>query len=670
MGKGKSSSSKKSSGLPKTAKARDVMLASARSKRSSSKSSQLGPVLDANEYGPKEAEEDSFDAESPMGHQSKNSASDLESSSGPISGDKDTEPIIMISVEPTASQSSGGNNGERNSSPGSLLEEFVENTPCRKLPTQGKEATTDANENSREEIVEETPAHELEVERTTEEQKGQGSVEGNAELGKTPLASGNEIFPRNTTCESGGTANAAQDNKEGRNWSDLFKRSYANDLAMEYIPPVAIETQGEVVYKMDRDIESEGLEKWKHSLIGHFLGDPPPFHVVKNMTSRYWGKFGSFHTASLDKGFFLFAFNNEQVCAHLLSRVWHVWNVPLILRKWHPDMEIDNLEHNTCYVWTTIHNIPIRMWSRRGIAAIASLCGRPVAIDPITKTSERMGFARVLLELEKDKERKTEACIETSNGRRFMIRFVYLDGPICSKCKEKGHVASQCNRFQHVAGTSGKNTGVGTRGPEVPVRERPLSKGRFKSGSRGRSRHRRQRQEQEWRVKKKVETVDKLVPVNTVNTEKQSQNVLMDNSQRDKKQAGIRNNKRSRSCGRAREVGEPDDQGRMSALPSSKMDDDGKDKGKEIIVDSTPAVASMPAATLENGDKLPEVSEWPPEVLNMVSKWFKAASIQPTIKRKEMGETSERRHATEQLGGDRKTVEDAMGEDQAPLSGQ
>lgn len=50
------------------------------------------------------------------------------------------------------------------------------------------------------------------------------------------------------------------------------------------------------------------------------------------------------------------------------------------------------------------HGIPVEFWSSEGLSIIASLIGKPIYMDKLTKLLERILFTRIMVEIDVSKE--------------------------------------------------------------------------------------------------------------------------------------------------------------------------------------------------------------------------------------------------------------------------
>ncbi|GJW77467.1 putative reverse transcriptase domain-containing protein [Tanacetum coccineum] len=84
---------------------------------------------------------------------------------------------------------------------------------------------------------------------------------------------------------------------------------------------------------------------------------------------------------------------------------------PLILKKWHPDVNLLKEDVGTLPVWVKLHGVPVTAFSEDGLSAIATKLGTPLMIDSYTSDMSmqswgRSSYARVMIDLRADVELK------------------------------------------------------------------------------------------------------------------------------------------------------------------------------------------------------------------------------------------------------------------------
>ncbi|GJU60171.1 RNA-directed DNA polymerase, eukaryota, reverse transcriptase zinc-binding domain protein [Tanacetum coccineum] len=106
-----------------------------------------------------------------------------------------------------------------------------------------------------------------------------------------------------------------------------------------------------------------------------------------------------------------------------------------------------------------LYNVPLEAWSIKGISTISSRVGRPIMMDQMTSDmckegSGRLGYARVLIEVDAEKEylEKIEINYVDSMKRVKMTKWVKVEyswkPDRCNHCKVFGHNVRHCKDQQ------------------------------------------------------------------------------------------------------------------------------------------------------------------------------------------------------------------------------
>jgi len=116
----------------------------------------------------------------------------------------------------------------------------------------------------------------------------------------------------------------------------------------------------------------------------------------------------------------------------LEEKLWHVANKPLILRRWTPGMQLLKLSLSSIPIWIKLHNLPMEFWNTTCLSHISSGVGKPLCVDSIIEEQLRLGFARVLVE------------VDVIN---VGVEYPWL--PIkCKKCNTFGHATHTCSKVE------------------------------------------------------------------------------------------------------------------------------------------------------------------------------------------------------------------------------
>jgi hypothetical protein len=104
-----------------------------------------------------------------------------------------------------------------------------------------------------------------------------------------------------------------------------------------------------------------------------------------------------------------------------------------------------NLSLSSIHVWIKLHNLPTEYWNATCLSNIASGVGNPICVDFVTEEQRRLGFARVLVEVDVASDFPKEIDLIGLNEEVIKIGVEYPWLPIkCNKCSIFGHATHTC----------------------------------------------------------------------------------------------------------------------------------------------------------------------------------------------------------------------------------
>ena len=100
-------------------------------------------------------------------------------------------------------------------------------------------------------------------------------------------------------------------------------------------------------------------------------------------------------------------------------------------------------------IWVHLGNIPLELFSQKGISYIASALENPLYMDRFTASQQRLPYARVCVEMEADAEVPKSIEVEMKNGHKVFVSVMIPWMPIkCSYCHIFGHNQNDCSNKQ------------------------------------------------------------------------------------------------------------------------------------------------------------------------------------------------------------------------------
>ncbi|KAK8577610.1 hypothetical protein V6N13_027879 [Hibiscus sabdariffa] len=214
------------------------------------------------------------------------------------------------------------------------------------------------------------------------------------------------------------------------------------------------ECEGLITVKPPLEVFDEGIAEWQNSLVGQFIRGAPSFGALQKLVDTLWGKHSSIKVK---------------------NGPWHIQNKPLILRKWEPNLRRLDFDLKKIPVWVQLYNVPLKLFSRRGLSYIASAIGVPLYMDTITASKGKLEFAKVCIEIEVGARFPKVIPVQLRDGTIVSVTVhIPWSPPSCSKCQVFGHLDRACFATDH--GTvKEKHIWVVKNGPEAWVHRKLLS---------------------------------------------------------------------------------------------------------------------------------------------------------------------------------------------------
>ncbi|KAF2538551.1 hypothetical protein F2Q68_00021709 [Brassica cretica] len=120
--------------------------------------------------------------------------------------------------------------------------------------------------------------------------------------------------------------------------------------------------------------------------------------------------------------------------------VWHIDDCLLFVLPWTPEGSFKIPEISTLPVWVNLKQIPDCCYSRLGISHIASGLGEPILTHKPRLDLTSMGEAKVLVEMELDRDFPKIIALDDKQGNIFLVEVEYTWIPsICERCGNLGH---------------------------------------------------------------------------------------------------------------------------------------------------------------------------------------------------------------------------------------
>ncbi|KAJ6810902.1 uncharacterized protein M6B38_105030 [Iris pallida] len=148
-----------------------------------------------------------------------------------------------------------------------------------------------------------------------------------------------------------------------------------------------------------------------------------------------------------------------------------VANAPMRVFRWDPSF-IPNRESAITLVWVSLSGLPIHLFAKEAIFAIAQGIGQPLLIDRATAQRSRPSKARVLIELDSSKPLPPVRLI-LPYGNSAWQQIKYERIPLyCDHCYHQGHSVGNCKRRKDREEVANTGKGKKKRRKDQRLRER------------------------------------------------------------------------------------------------------------------------------------------------------------------------------------------------------
>lgn len=137
---------------------------------------------------------------------------------------------------------------------------------------------------------------------------------------------------------------------------------------------------------------------WEDFLIGRFLEKAPHVGKVRAIVNKIWtvDKSQFIEVYVLNKTSMKFRITNPEMRKRILRRgMWNLAGVPAVMSKWEPFAETIQQETQSVPLWVHLRNVPMNMFSWKGLSFVSSPVGAPVRLHPETAQCVDFKIAKI-----------------------------------------------------------------------------------------------------------------------------------------------------------------------------------------------------------------------------------------------------------------------------------
>ncbi|XP_019239960.1 PREDICTED: uncharacterized protein LOC109219951, partial [Nicotiana attenuata] len=227
----------------------------------------------------------------------------------------------------------------------------------------------------------------------------------------------------------------------GRSWAGLLhdNKLAAKGMDLTYVPPVIQE--GEVVVQILEDDIAEEKQKLNRALIMYVVGNTPTIGVVEQFVASQWGKVRKPKVLYHSDGYFTNLLNSVEERDEVLMNGPYTMNSrPVILKAWAEGFDFNEEVLKTIPLWVKFPKLPLNYWSNKALSKIESGLGKPLYADACTTVTDRISYARVLIEMDITRTLPGTIKLIDTNGKVIEQMVQYDWKPqYCQTCCQIGH---------------------------------------------------------------------------------------------------------------------------------------------------------------------------------------------------------------------------------------
>jgi hypothetical protein len=200
--------------------------------------------------------------------------------------------------------------------------------------------------------------------------------------------------------------------------------------------------------KVSLEVDPNSIESSRLMLIGKILSRKTfSRQLVKEILTKAWNVFHEVEVSVVDRNVFVFAFKHEaDIHRGWDRRPWLVKGEHLILKKYNPELNFNEVDFSYTEFWVQVHGLPLNRQYKENLLRVEGFIGKALEADLVgTGNGSFRRFVRVRVEFDITRPLVTGFPFDRKNFPDLWISFKYEKlGNFCYGCGRLGHEQTDC----------------------------------------------------------------------------------------------------------------------------------------------------------------------------------------------------------------------------------
>ncbi|XP_074283428.1 uncharacterized protein LOC141607978 [Silene latifolia] len=195
------------------------------------------------------------------------------------------------------------------------------------------------------------------------------------------------------------------------------------------------------------DVASE-IQYWDTVVVCYVLGSNPPRELVSGFVKKIWGVYKFDKISFFPNGVFLVRFPTKECQSLVLQQGFSMYdNKPLVVKPWTESVSLVKERVKSVPIWLPLCGLPLKFWGKSSLEKLVGLIGKFIKRDEATEYRTRLGYARLLVEVDVGQEFPDKLYFKDEKGQEVSILVEYEWKPtVCGACKGIGHTMDMCKK--------------------------------------------------------------------------------------------------------------------------------------------------------------------------------------------------------------------------------